>query len=347
MPLVSIIIPVFNSEKYLKRCLNSVIFQTYPKLEIIIINDASTDHSLCILEEYEQKYKNIKLINKTKNEGLSSARNTGLEQAQGEYIYFLDSDDWIKKDTIEKLLTLLKIYKTPLAIGNYVEILYGIPKRIPLKKKATLVNLEDNKNLLYNDIGSVWNKLYHRELIDNLKFPSGLWYEDNAFNYPLLAKAKQFVKTNEVFYYYRRHFESITLTGQLTPTSKALDYYEIAECLVENFQNLHLYNSYKEQVITLANKMIINPLLTSFNWNSLSFEDKKNLLYSLASYTKNRYGIEAIEDHPFIKKRIEKDFFYRKKMQSLRLFLEEAKQLDDQSIEPLDEAKRILDKYKR
>lgn len=102
MPLVTIIIPVYNTEKYLKKCLNSVVNQTYKNLEIIVINDASSDNSLAILENYAKKYKNIKLVNNPVNLGVSISRNIGLDCANGDYIYFLDSDDFIRNDAIEK-----------------------------------------------------------------------------------------------------------------------------------------------------------------------------------------------------------------------------------------------------
>lgn len=347
MPLVTIIIPVYNTQKYLKKCLDSVVNQTYKNIEIILINDASSDNSLFIMEEYKKNFKKIKLVNKLKNTGLSDSRNIGLEYANGEFIYFLDSDDWIKIDTIEKLLYLIKTYETSLAIGNYAEVIASVPLKFFLQKKVNLWNLEENKDLLYNDIGSVWNKLYSHKLIENLRFPTGLWYEDNAFNFPLLAKAKQVVKTNEIFYFYRRHIGSITLTTRFTPTSKVFDYYEIAECLIDNFQTLNLYESYKEQIFTLAEKMIINPLLIVSHYSHLSLEDKHYLLYLLSIYMKEKYGIETIENHPFIKNKMKKDLFYKIRIKYILKSLEQWKKFDFSSLFPLEEAKRILAKYKR
>lgn len=101
---VSIIIPIYNVEQYLAQCLDSVINQTYKNIEIICVNDCSLDNSFRILDEYSKNDKRIKIINRENNGGLSAARNTGLDNASGKYIYFLDSDDWIDLDYIEKML---------------------------------------------------------------------------------------------------------------------------------------------------------------------------------------------------------------------------------------------------
>ena len=103
MPKISVIIPVYNVEKYLSRCLDSVCSQTFNDIEIICINDCSPDNSAEILQEYAEKDKRIRIINKEKNGGLSAARNSGFAVATGEYIYFLDSDDWIELDFLEKM----------------------------------------------------------------------------------------------------------------------------------------------------------------------------------------------------------------------------------------------------
>lgn len=111
---VSIIIPIYNVEQYLAQCLDSVINQTYKNIEIICVNDCSLDNSFRILDEYSKNDKRIKIINRENNGGLSAARNTGLDNASGKYIYFLDSDDWIDLDYIEKMLNA--------AIKNDVEV---------------------------------------------------------------------------------------------------------------------------------------------------------------------------------------------------------------------------------
>ena len=199
MSLVSIIVPVYNVEKYLDKCLKNLVNQTYSNIEIIIIDDCSTDNSYNIIKKYE-KYKNIKIIHNKENLGISAARNIGLKQAQGDYILFVDSDDWVEKDAVDKLYNLINKFQTNIAIGESIDI-FGIYKR-GKNPKIIIDKLDDlrvNPNLISNEIGVVWNKLYKHDFLNNTSFPEGLVYEDIPFIYPLLFKAEKVAKTNEVF----------------------------------------------------------------------------------------------------------------------------------------------------
>ena len=207
MPLVTIIIPVYNVEKYLKTCLDSVVLQTYKAIEIILINDASSDHSLSIMREYEKRYKNIKIINNPINLGVSISRNLGLDCANGEYIYFLDSDDWIIKDAIEKMVCLAKLYDVLLVEANY-----KTKNRTNKEEKIEISyeNLQKNKDFLQRQAGAVWNKLYAHSLMENLRFPENLIYEDVLVSYPVFTQIKEYVHTSEYLYFYRKNPNSIT-----------------------------------------------------------------------------------------------------------------------------------------
>lgn len=181
MPLVTIIIPVYNTEKYLRKCLDSVVNQTFASrsLEIIIINDASTDYSSEIINQYASMYKNIKVITKTHNEGLSCARNIGMKYAQGEYIFFLDSDDWIAEETIEKLFYLAESYNCQLVEASnkivYRQNIKAVTNKPP---KIKQIDIEKNKEYLFSKSGSACNKLYAHSLIENERFPEGVIFED-------------------------------------------------------------------------------------------------------------------------------------------------------------------------
>lgn len=152
MPLVTIIIPVYNTEKYLKKCLNSVVNQTYKNLEIILINDASSDNSLAILENYAKKYKNVKLVNNPVNLGVSISRNIGLDFANGDYIYFLDSDDFIRNDAIEKLVNLATLYDVPLVEAKYKSVFTSHEPKVITKSENRYINLEKDKEAIKNMI---------------------------------------------------------------------------------------------------------------------------------------------------------------------------------------------------
>lgn len=174
-PKVSIIIPVYNVEKYIRQCLESVINQTYKNIEIIVINDGTKDGSMKIVEEYLED-KRIKIINKN-NGGLSSARNKGIEEATGEYIYFLDSDDWIEKDTIE---VLVKNSKDVDIIGANFFYFDEITK-IKEKNKDISDDIEKGEYSLNHCTEiMVWNKLYKYSFLKekNLTFIEGIIHED-------------------------------------------------------------------------------------------------------------------------------------------------------------------------
>ncbi len=192
MPLVTIIIPVYNTEKYLKKCLDSVVNQSYKNIEIIAINDASTDHSLHILKSYACTHKNVKILNNTCNLGTGASRNKGLDQATGDYIFFLDSDDEITYNAIERLIELSLTYNSPLVEASNKIVFNQNNIKIDNKPVAIKqIDIEKNKEYLFSKSGSACNKLYAHSLIEKERFPKGLIFEDAAFIYPVLTKTKK------------------------------------------------------------------------------------------------------------------------------------------------------------
>lgn len=188
--LVSIIVPVYNVEKYLKKCVDSIINQTYKNLEIVLVDDGSTDNSGKICDEYAKKDSRIKVIHK-QNGGLSDARNVGIDNSKGKYITFIDSDDTIENDYVEYLYSLLKKYKTNLSICNYNVI--SKDKIIPYimeEKEMKMNKICALKELLCERLFSVSScaKLYDIKLFKNVKFPIGKLCEDNGTTYKLIEK---------------------------------------------------------------------------------------------------------------------------------------------------------------
>lgn len=214
-PKFSIIIPVYNVEKYLKECLNSIVNQTFKDLEIILINDGSTDRSLQICEKYAQKDDRIILINKEKNEGLGFARNTGLEYANCEYISFVDSDDFIATDTYEKIWNVIEKNDTDMIIFG-LDLFYE-ENMHPIKSETDWYKLNYNKlnavtPTLMNKINvEVWNKIYKKSIIDkyNLRFPKGI-FEDVYFLYRYMAVIQNIYFENSILYFYRQRNNSLT-----------------------------------------------------------------------------------------------------------------------------------------
>lgn len=212
--LVSIIIPVYNAEKYLKKCLDSVISQTYTNIEILLINDGSNDGSKQICEDYEKQDNRIKLFT-CLNSGPSFARNLGLSKATGEYIMFVDSDDYVSHEIVEKLVMAIEkndgdvavSYVLPSHEKSYYEKLgYGV-----VKKEQFM------EYLLADEIKSyLMGKLYKKELWKELRFPIGMKVEDLAVLYKVFENAKKIVNVQEKLYYYTEDNPNSETRSKLT-----------------------------------------------------------------------------------------------------------------------------------
>jgi len=205
-PLISIIVPVYNVEAYLPKSLDSIINQTYENLEIIVVNDGSTDNSPQICEEYAKRDSRIKLLHK-KNGGLSSARNAGLDIANGEYIGFVDSDDYIEENMYLEMLNSLKKYDANLVICSYFsdrEIKYPC-------EKSMLVNVDFVFKLYLKDQiqAYAWNKLYSKDIFKDIRYTDGILFEDMDVFLPILKKAEKIVLLNDKLYHYIKRKNSI------------------------------------------------------------------------------------------------------------------------------------------
>lgn len=211
MSIISVVIPVYNVENYVSKCIESVIKQTYKDLEIIIVNDGSTDRSGSICDFYSRLDKRIVIIHQ-ENKGLSAARNKGIESATGEYIGFVDSDDWIQEDMYEFLYKNIINYNADISICGCRHV-YSVDHNID---DASTVKKDDIKTIEGKDIISnyiinykkglikniVWDKLYKRNLFDKILFPEGKIYEDHFVSYKLLDKARKVVISNNPKYNY-------------------------------------------------------------------------------------------------------------------------------------------------
>ena len=208
--LITIIINVYNGEKFIKKCLDSIINQTYKNLEILIINDGSTDNTLKEIKKYKDK--RIRVIT-TKNQGLSLSRNTGLDNAKGEYLYFVDVDDYIEKDTIEYLYKIINEKKVQIVSCNSIDVYDRNVKITQKKEEIKLLTKEEMlKKILLSENNSIaiWNKLMHKSIFKELRFEKGL-INDLAFTYKIVLLTDVFAFSNQVKYYYYRYSESISI----------------------------------------------------------------------------------------------------------------------------------------
>lgn len=205
MNKISIIIPVYNAEKYIEKCILSLIIQTYKEIEIILINDGSTDNSLKICKKFEQIDDRIKVYSKD-NGGVSSARNLGISKANGKYICFVDSDDIVDVDFCEILITNLENSNSDLSCCGYKIIKNNKEEKINKKVKKVKYVIESKyMELLKNYKGFLCNKLYKKEIIDknNLKLNESIsMCEDLLFNFQYLDKCRKIVCSNEKKYNY-------------------------------------------------------------------------------------------------------------------------------------------------
>lgn len=210
-PKVSIIIPVYNVEKYLERCINSVSNQSYTDIEIILVDDGSTDNSGMICELHAKKDSRIKVIHK-KNGGLSDARNAGVAIASGQWISFIDSDDWIEEYFLENLVKEAEKNQCEIVGCSYRKVFedseyYSVDNRYNLR---IYENDEIMSNLIDNKIQQVvWNKLYKRSLLEGIFFEKGKYHEDEFWSYQVLAKVSRYVEIDYVGYNYLQRANSI------------------------------------------------------------------------------------------------------------------------------------------
>lgn len=211
-PLITIIIPIYNVEQYLQKCLDSVLGQTYSNLEIILVDDGSLDNCSKICDDYKDKDSRVVVVHK-KNGGLSDARNVGIGIANGEYLMFVDSDDWVEPTYCEKALEVaIKNNCDCVAFGINVVKGNGKIIRIGASHSYFMTSEESIKRIVERDFpyNYVWNKLYRRSLFDIIKFPIGVLFEDNAVMYRILHQSKGIYVVEDSLYNYRRGQSSIS-----------------------------------------------------------------------------------------------------------------------------------------
>ncbi len=242
--LISIVVPVYNVEKYLDQCIESIVNQTYKNLEIILVDDGSKDSSGKKCNQWSEKDKRIKVIHK-ENGGLSDARNVGIDCAKGEYITFIDSDDFIACEYIETLYKGIAEMDCDISICNpyyyYEEAKEKIIKRYEIKKEYIIGSaLDMTIELMYQKKfdTSAWGKLYKTQLFkkNNIHYPKGKLYEDIATTYKVFLKAEKIIFINKNLYYYRQRSNSIMGSDF---NIKEMDYIENAKTMIKDVSEIN------------------------------------------------------------------------------------------------------------
>lgn len=225
--MISIIVPVYNVSEYLPECMKSIAAQKYDNIEVILVDDGSTDGSGILCDQYEKEYKYVKVVHQ-KNAGLSSARNTGIRIARGDFITFVDSDDMIASDFLIEAMKLANLYNADLIAFAFErcethtkwtsEYIQECDKKINIYDNP-IVKMKDF--LIESDIGTMaWAKVYRKELFDSVVYPVGKYHEDVFTTYKVVDKANCIVTTSQIGYRYRKNPNSITTS---TFSEKRLD----------------------------------------------------------------------------------------------------------------------------
>lgn len=305
---LSIIVPIFNVEKYLPKCLDSILNQTFEDFEVICIDDGSTDSSLEILTEHSQEDRRVKIISQ-KNKGPSVARNNGLKVASGEYICFVDGDDWIEPNTLELVIENFKddidivCYGANIVTDGNVDMNKVQNAKIYQEIKY-FGEVCLNDHLIANMTVNIWNKIFRKSIIkqNQILFPEGIIHEDNAFfhKYILLCKKAYFI--NEYLYNYTQREVSLTTEEtNINQNYKALDrmcaFYDIYVFL----KNKDITNKHIDLL------MYLFQLFLFFDYNYCK-ETDKNILLNKASEIANAMNEKELTNNGFLNTLRAKDY---------------------------------------
>ena len=253
--LVSVLLPAYNVEEYIKECLDSIINQTYKNLEIIIVDDYSTDKTKELIKEYVKKDSRIKFLQNKQNLGLPATRNVALKEAKGEYFYFMDTDDFIDLDYIQSFVDVVKNTNADVVVANNLYLYYSNQKLnnlFPRKfNKKRFIHKKQYKKLIDNTVTGyyVWNKFVKSSLMreGNITFKEDVVFgEDQLFSFKILSSAKKIVwNDTKSFYYYRRRSDSLT-SKNFAPNIKRLE--SLIKVIYEQY-NYTKYNNYDSKSV--------------------------------------------------------------------------------------------------
>lgn len=311
---VSVIIPVYNVEKYLEKCLNSILNQTLYDIEIIAVDDCSTDNSWKILEEYKNKFsKKMIIIRSAENGRQGTARNIGIKKANGKYIIFVDSDDWIKEDMIEKLYQCAENKQSDMVgVLGYVRSYSNGKQEEVLSERADKIKKmlekpftdEQRNYLLFSGIG-VTQHIYKREfLIENqIFFPEKLSYEDNFFVPLCFALVKKYSVIDGAYYYYRENLDSTVFRNDTSQMDRLI----IERKRYMEFQKrgllLNLHDGYEIMSIKTFYINTVNVIFRKFNRQAVAEAKKvkKEFYQMFPEFRKNKYFKNEISKKEKIK----------------------------------------------
>lgn len=282
---VSIITPVFNGEKYIERCINSLINQTYKNIEVIIVNDGSIDNTEKILNKYKDFDSRIKIVNQ-KNYGQLIARKNGIKVSTGDYLMFVDIDDWIEPNAIEKLISYIYQYNADVIKYNYIVEPSKKIHKIFESNEHIIIN-EKNKNIIYDllidtyKFNNLWNEIVKRELCidfkENIDLRMG---EDFLFNCEIITKSKKIIVVTDAFYHYIENNESATHKIDYNKTKKNInDVFYVANKKIQYMEKWNL-NNITKRVGTKLLDFLTDELFKVYKNRPMNYKELNNI-YSL------------------------------------------------------------------
>ncbi len=285
--LISVIVPVYNTKNYLVNCIESLLSQSYPNYEIILVDDGSTDGSSEICKSFEQKDNRIIYLKK-ENGGLSSARNFGVEHSNGKYICFVDSDDFVSKDYLKFLHKAIIENDSDIAFCNFQkfyddlhfeesEYKFSIKSKKELMEQLTCTGPKSNSI----HIVVAWNKLIKKEIAEKITFPLKKWHEDEFYINRILENANKFVYVDANLYFYRQRNDSIVGSDNKSDI-RHLDIIDAFEERISVYSRIADFSLYKKIICAYRNTIIIQ--YSNFKNLSVSKKIKQKFLKSFFKY---------------------------------------------------------------
>lgn len=303
MPKVSVIVPVYNAEKYIEKCISSIANQTMKDIEILAINDGSTDSSLKKLEKLSLKYKNIRIFDK-ENGGAGSARNIGLDNADSEFIKFVDADDYLDVNILEKMYLLAIENNVSLVRGNYRTILGPFKMEDKCSwsniKGSQIVDVHKNKDYIVTETPGIGNKLIKRDIIGDLRFPEKTKWEDLAIMPIIIAKSEKIFHLDEQVYNYRVNMNT-TIKDFICKIPNILDIIKCTENIDKQMKQMGMAEEYKNQIESLYILHTLFRVENAMLWVNLPRDKKEVVINSLIGILDIKYpnwrNNKTVEDY--------------------------------------------------
>lgn len=297
---VSIIVPVYKVEKYLEECLESLKNQTYKNLEIILCNDESPDKCPEICEKYARIDERFKVVHK-KNGGAASARNAGLEIITGEYVGFVDGDDWVEVDYVSKLVENLEKDGADISVCSFANVYMNKDENIEMEKDEIHSEKEFLERFLWDwKCGLLWNKLFKRELIENVRFAEGHVIDDEFFTYKVVMNAKKITVSKEILVFYRQR-----KSGAMNQGKKQRMLMDRMQYLTERYEDVtQKYPELKKVYLENLSDNIIRILREAMSYEETRRMGKKLWVHYMYSVLSGKLSIK--QKYAYIKVFFEK-----------------------------------------